>query len=429
MDLTKIGKKRHLSLEDSKNSGQYSLSGARGARSRGSAGAASDDRSGFPAAGDYDRSGYLEPRGARGGGRYLELKNYAPELRHLRDPYGNPLVSPNGSAFTPVHVTKRGYHPSHTSYTLVSPDEEHTDGTRQGSDVCGVEDPNYLSQTQQQHQLKEEDGLYGRAGQFQNGHAVDSSLYARTRFSTSDPRDPQHDDGSLYYRGSPAYHLHSQQQQQQQAAMLAAASNPAHRKFSDQDLYSSTAPYRQRHLSSTSSTATNDHRYASVECNNNVQPNSHNNNNNTNSIGNISNNRICYSRGPSSSRGSSSGSGSGNGGPRNGSSGSYHNYSRPADPRVPPVAINGTYAAAGANPNISPAKSAHARVEGWANRDLDDVFFDSTENLSGCPSGVDYSVYRGQGQVNHGSGSRGQVHPETTPFTMIGFEGNQVSLV
>ncbi|GFR72269.1 tyrosine-protein kinase receptor [Elysia marginata] len=430
VDLTKIGKKRHLSVEDPKNSA------ARGVGGRRSAGAASDDRSGsssragFPAAGDYDRSGYLEPRGARGGGRYLELKNYAPELRHLRDPQGNPLVSPSGSAFTPVHVTKRGYHPSHASYTLVSPDEEHADGARQGrydcgSDVCGVEDPNYLSQ----HQHREDDGLYGRGGELFNAQGGDRSLYARTRYSASDPRDRQRDDDSLYYRGSPAYRSHSQQQQ---AAMLAAAANPVQRKFSDQDLYSSTAPYRQRHPSSTSSTATNDHRYASVECNNNLHSNGHN----TNIMNNINNNRTCCSRGTSSSRGSSSESGSGNGGPRNGSSGSYHNYSRPADPRAAAAAINSLYAAAAPahsfapNSNTSPSKSPSARIEGWANRDLDDVFLDSNENLPDCPSGVDYNrLYRGQDQGHQSSGSRGQVHPEATPFTMIGFEGNQVSLV
>ncbi|GFN97601.1 tyrosine-protein kinase receptor [Plakobranchus ocellatus] len=425
VDLTKIGKKRHLSVEDSKNNGQYAMSGARSS-SRGSAGQAGDDRSrsssrtGFPAAGDYDRSGYLEPRGAKGGGRYLELKNYAPELRQLRDPYGNPLVSPSGSAFSPVHVTKRGYHPSHGNYTLVSPDEDHADGAQQGSDMCGVEDPAFFSQSQLQ-----QDERYGSRRGFPPNEAIDASQYARTRYSSSDSRGRQSENGSIYCRGAPAYHA---QTQQQQAAMLAAAASPTQRKYSDQDLYSSTAPYRQRHPSSTSSTATNDHRYASVECNNNVHSSSNiSNNSNTNE------NVISYSRETSSSRGSSSGSGSGNGGPRNGSSGSYHNYSRPADPRAP-AAQNGTYAAALAascapNRITSPAKSSHACVDGWTARDLDDVFFDSTDTVSGCPTAADYALYRVPSQSHHSSGSRGQVHPETAPFTMIGFEGNQVSLV
>lgn len=210
MDLTKIGRKRTHSLEV-KNS--------------------------FPAASDYDHNGYLEPRGAKGEG-YLELINYAPELRHLLD-----------SPVTPgsVHVTRKGYHPSNVSYTLLRPHEvgaystgEEVRGYTAGDevrgyipdDVSGFNDYKYAPQTETF------DNVY-RLGSVQ-----ESPIYSRV---CDDRRHYSTDSTSQYYP-QPPENLQARSQRQ--------------RKFSDQDLYFSTAPYCQ-------SNSSNDHRYASVECNNN----------------------------------------------------------------------------------------------------------------------------------------------------------------
>ncbi|XP_059177002.1 proto-oncogene tyrosine-protein kinase ROS-like isoform X2 [Physella acuta] len=210
VDLTKIGRKRTHSLE-AKNS--------------------------FPAASDYDHNGYLEPRGAKGEG-YLELINYAPELRHLLD-----------SPVTPgsVHVTRKGYHPSNVSYTLLRPHEvgaystgEEVRGYSAGDEVRGYIPDDVSGSSDYRYAPPKEafDNVY-RLGSVQ-----ESPIYSRV---CDDRRHYSTDSTSQYYP-QPQENLQVRSQRQ--------------RKFSDQDLYFSTAPYRQ-------SNSSNDHRYASVECNNN----------------------------------------------------------------------------------------------------------------------------------------------------------------
>ncbi|KAH9525303.1 hypothetical protein Btru_001020 [Bulinus truncatus] len=355
VDLTKIGRKRTHSLEYSAKSSLDS----------------SMDQ--FPAASNYDHNGYLEPRSAKNGPGYLELINYAPELRHLRDAHGNPLTM-----HPSVHMTRKGYHPSHINYTLLTPEENIQTGafSSSSSDMCGVEDSNF-----QAVQFKE--NLYHPSyGSTPGGE--EAPIYSRV----CDERRHLHSDSSGRQFGNSNYYLHTSGQSME--GMLLKPSRE--RKYSDQDLYFSTAPYRQRQSSSSSSTR--DHRYASVECNNNYSnPSKVNSGVVPGFINDNSNTGYIFDNG---------------GRQRQGSGNSSHLYAK--------TGLGYATNSSVSFPTIEDnAKSSH---------DLDDVFLDNTAS-SLHP---DNEAFNYPPQQNHILRSRGQIYPEhATAF--VGYDTNQVSLV
>lgn len=372
VDLTKIGRKRMHSLEDSKHSSIYNASG-------------SSTRDHFPAAGEYDHNGYLEPRGTKGGGRYLELMNYAPELRELHDPYGNPLVSGNGPAFSSVHVTRKGYHPSQVTYTLLPPEDlddsecHRGSSSASGGDVFVAEDPRYYCQSSSRDIVRYPYGLIS---------VEESPIYSQV-----------FDDRQNYssYMSGRQFGNTSHHPQLSLSAPAAAMMKSSHqRKYSDQDLYSSTAPYRQRHLSSSSSTQ--DHRYASVECNNN-----RNSTSNSNFISGTS--YLCDSGSSISLRN------------RHGSSSSCHTYAKVG--LGYPMSVNLPPALEDVSSKLSTSE------ETWANNS-DDVFIDNDMSQCSAQLGSEFDNY--QSQAYQSSRSHIQVYPDEN-VALVGYETAQVSLV
>lgn len=360
VDLNKISRKRTHSLEDSKHSAKnihFDVS--------------TQDH--FPAAGEYDRHGYLEPRGTKGGGRYLELMNYAPELLQLQDPYGNPIVSGNGSAFLPVHVTHKGYHPSNVSYTLLSPDEEFDEanchrsaGFTAGRNVNDKDDQNFTQTPAGQH--------YGVA-------SVESPISSKSR---SNHRHHRHSSTRTPEKQLKDYHHHS--------TMLSPADmmdkSPA-RKYSDQDLYSCTVPYRQYPPSSTNGYP--DHRYASVECNNNRS---------STSCGSVSSDQDSVNDSNGFMRN------------RHDSSSSFHTYTKAGLEH--PLSVNLPAAMEDESTKLSSSREA------WANHLEDDNSM--TSECSG-------DIVNHQGHSHHSSRSRGQVYPEKNSAALVGYGNSHVSLV
>lgn len=372
VDLTKIGRKRTHSLDESKHTGQYNASG-------------SASRDHFPAAGEYDHNGYLEPRGAKGGGRYLELMNYAPELRLLKDPYGNPLVSANGASVPSVHVTRKGYYPSHVNYTLLPPEEDAEDvechRSASASDGCGVEDPRYCSQSSRDKSRHP----YGLIS------VEESPAYSRVL-------DDNQNYSSSSRRQFADFYYYPQSMRPPAGAVMIPSSRQ--RKFSDQDLYSSTASYRQRHPSSSSSCQ--DHRYASVECNNNR---------NSLSNSNFSNGSVFLCEGDGSGSSSSIIRN------RNGSGSSYHTYAKPG------LAFNMNVNLPAPMEDISSKLSSSQDT--WANNS-DDVFIDDTVSHCSSVHAPEFITYQSHNLCT--SRSEGQGYPEEST-ALVGYEETQVSLV
>lgn len=360
VDLTKMRGKRTHSLEDSKHSPQYIPSVV-------------SMKDHFPAAGEYDHNGYLEPRGTKGG-RYLELMNFAPELLHLRDPQGNPLISGNGSAFLPVHVNHKGYHPANVGYMLLSPQEEAEESHHQrgasstsDSDVCSMENQRSYSHSPPEHPY--------------HLVSVEETPVKYQIQDDSSSRSPE--------RYLEDYHCHPPPSWSPPAPVMVKL--PPQRKFSDQDLYSSTVPYRQHQHPS------QDHRYTSVECNNNRSS--------TDNGNFISGQTHLHDKGI-------------NGVFRNTQNNSVqmHGKSRlgySLSVNLPATVEDNNYKLSSGRDN-------------WISN-TDDVFVDN-ETSHECSTQHGGEIMNYQGHGHHGSRSRGQVYPENSS-ALVGYEVNQISLV
>ena len=369
-DLTKIGRKRIHSLDsDNKRAAQNEAASS--------------------ALREYDRNGYLEPKGAKGGRSYLELLNHAPELKELRDPYGNPLTSDSGSAFTPVHVTRKGYYPSKANYTLLPSDEVAEDCSTEvngnlSQDMCGgyrVDlssrgnySPHHSASLNRSYMSADQTPVYCQPKDARRHHSNDSSslLYGDSSYSCQPPA------GRNYQEIRPTNA----------------------RKYSDQDLYDSTAQYRSHRANSSSSSTADVHQYTSLECNNNSSGQ-------TNYAG-----YPLYGYNEQARKSGSSASSR--------HSNKNYGYAKPGlayqSPRSSEVA--------NIAPGVDNGKYLPLGREAWQNTNLDDVFLDNEAgtDFSSPSRGSDFTNYPSQGSM-----SRNQVYPENN--TVLGYESGQVSLV